>query len=683
MKRRETLSALDVFVLARELTASLAGGYVDKVHQLGPDDVLLRINARGGAGRVSLLLLGGRRVLLTKRELNVPERPSTFAMASRARLGNARVKAVEQVGFDRILMVRLTTADGDCDFVAEMLPDGAVALVDKGVTVVAAKPKIFKDRKVAPKQPYAGPAAGKDPRGIGAEGIGESLKGAEGDLAKALSSRAHMGPGLAQEVVARAGLDGKKPAASTSPAQCKTLFAALEEVMLEAEKSPAPQALLEGDAMVDFAPTPQKRWGGAATRSFATMSELLDAYFEAPAGAPKPKTEAVVQSEEHDQAVAKLERVEAQQKAAVQALEAEVAEAVGAAEAVYANYAQVENFLRLAKPWGSAKQLAELVQRAGLEAKAPEVSASGRGIVVDLTGPDGVAHRVEIEQGSSVNEIAQVQYRLASRAKERLRGAAEALAETDAALETARRKRARTDRVHAARAKDAEAVSGPLVPPQPKKREWFERFRWMRASDGTLIVAGRDAGTNDQLVKKYLKPGDRYAHADIHGAPSVVIKRPEGAAEISEAALAEGCAFAALMSRAWASGAAEASAYWVTPDQVSKTPESGESLGRGAFVIRGKRNTVRHVTLRAAVGGLTINGERKAMCGPTEAVAAQCDGAFAIEPGKRKATDAAKELAAKIRVHPDEIARALPSGNVEVLAALDVGRGAASAGEDE
>src|SRR3989304_3976180 len=55
MKRREALSALDVLALARELDAALKGAFVDKVHQLGPDDVLVKLNARGGAGRVNLV----------------------------------------------------------------------------------------------------------------------------------------------------------------------------------------------------------------------------------------------------------------------------------------------------------------------------------------------------------------------------------------------------------------------------------------------------------------------------------------------------------------------------------------------------------------------------------------------------------------------------------------------------
>ncbi|SVC37394.1 uncharacterized protein METZ01_LOCUS290248, partial [marine metagenome] len=69
------------------------------------------------------------------------------------------------------------------------------------------------------------------------------------------------------------------------------------------------------------------------------------------------------------------------------------------------------------------------------------------------------------------------------------------------------------------------------LPEKPKKRkikagnlEWFENYRWFITSEGEIAIAGKDATTNERVVKKYLKNGDRYAHADIHGAPSVVVK---------------------------------------------------------------------------------------------------------------------------------------------------------------
>src|SRR5207247_10379049 len=76
--------------------------------------------------------------------------------------------------------------------------------------------------------------------------------------------------------------------------------------------------------------------------------------------------------------------------------------------------------------------------------------------------------------------------------------------------------------VDAAKAKAVKALKKPRI--KATKSLWFEAYRWALSSDGHLTLGGRDARTNDQLVKKHLKEGDRYAHADIHGAPSTVIK---------------------------------------------------------------------------------------------------------------------------------------------------------------
>ena len=83
---------------------------------------------------------------------------------------------------------------------------------------------------------------------------------------------------------------------------------------------------------------------------------------------------------------------------------------------------------------------------------------------------------------------------------------------------------------------------------KPTKRFWFESYRWFRTSEGFLVLGGRDAATNEKLVKKQLEDEDRYIHADIHGAPSIVIKA-EGK-PITDRAIEEACAFA-VGTRRW------------------------------------------------------------------------------------------------------------------------------------
>jgi len=57
---------------------------------------------------------------------------------------------------------------------------------------------------------------------------------------------------------------------------------------------------------------------------------------------------------------------------------------------------------------------------------------------------------------------------------------------------------------------------------------WFEKFNWFISSENFLVIAGRDGQQNEIMVRRYLRPGDVYVHADIHGATSIVIKNPQG-----------------------------------------------------------------------------------------------------------------------------------------------------------
>ena len=124
-----------------------------------------------------------------------------------------------------------------------------------------------------------------------------------------------------------------------------------------------------------------------------------------------------------------------------------------------------------------------------------------------------------------------------------------------------------------------------------RKQMWFEKFSWFISSDGYLALAGKDAQQNEMLYKKYLKRGDVYVHADIHGAASVVIKNKPRTpdAPIPPSTLSQAGSLAVTCSSAWDSKAGM-SAWWVNADQVSKSAPTGEFLPTGTFMVRGKKN---------------------------------------------------------------------------------------------
>jgi hypothetical protein len=202
-----------------------------------------------------------------------------------------------------------------------------------------------------------------------------------------------------------------------------------------------------------------------------------------------------------------------------------------------------------------------------------------------------------------------------------------------------------------------------LVKRKVKGKEWFEKFRWFISSDGFLVVAGKDSVSNEVLVKKHTGKDDAVFHADVAGAPFVVVKT-EGK-EPSEQTLREAGEFAAAFSRGWREGLAAVDVYWVKPDQLSKTGPSGEFVAHGAFAIVGKRNWFRGVPLKTAVG--VVEGDEVSFIGgPVDAVKARAKVYVTLVPGDVTGKELLKQvlraLAGKL---PKEQRETVASASVE------------------
>ncbi|KAK5946003.1 hypothetical protein PMZ80_000142 [Knufia obscura] len=124
-----------------------------------------------------------------------------------------------------------------------------------------------------------------------------------------------------------------------------------------------------------------------------------------------------------------------------------------------------------------------------------------------------------------------------------------------------------------------------------RKAFWFEKFLYFISSDGYLVLGGKDAQQNEILYRRYLKKGDIFVHADLHGASCVIIKNnpqtPD--APIPPSTLSQAGQLSVCSSSAWDSKAVMA-AWWVNSDQVSKTAPTGEYLTTGGFMVRGQKN---------------------------------------------------------------------------------------------
>ncbi|KAL0479285.1 nuclear export mediator factor NEMF [Acrasis kona] len=124
---------------------------------------------------------------------------------------------------------------------------------------------------------------------------------------------------------------------------------------------------------------------------------------------------------------------------------------------------------------------------------------------------------------------------------------------------------------------------------QMRRRLWFEKFNWFITSENYLVLSGRDAQQNELLVKRYMRKGDAYVHADVHGASTCIVKNHNASQPIPPLSLQEAGMMTVCRSAAW-DNKIVTNSWWVNHDQVSKSAPTGEYLSTGSFMIRGKKN---------------------------------------------------------------------------------------------
>ncbi|MFH1589727.1 MAG: NFACT RNA binding domain-containing protein [archaeon] len=252
--------------------------------------------------------------------------------------------------------------------------------------------------------------------------------------------------------------------------------------------------------------------------------------------------------------------------------------------------------------------------------------------------------KLTLDFRKTVDQNATEYFEKAKKAKKKLKGAKKALENSKAKLK---------------KVKDKEIIKEAPRISKLKKREWYEKYRWFISSDDFLVIGGRDATTNEIIIKKHAEKGDAVFHTDMAGSPFVVIKS-EGK-EIPKTTLQEASDFTANFSKAWKKGMSSLEVFHVTSDQVTKEANQGEFLPKGAFMIRGKTNYL-VPTINLAIGVY----EDKIMAGPISAIKKHCKEYIQVIQGDKKSSEIGKKIKHKLGGDLDEIIRSLPAGGCEI-----------------
>ncbi len=615
MVMKKAMSNVDVAALVVEFRERLVGGFVGKAYQQSPEAVVITIQS-AGRGKADLLLEAGRRVHLTKKPRKVSKMPPQFPTLLRKRISGGRIVEVNQHEFDRVIEIVVEKGGERYLLIAELFPKGNVVLLDgSGKIILPLRPMVFRGRSILAGEEYLYHEGQTDPRTLSKEDLRELLARSDSDLVRALVRGLNMGGVYGEEVCLRAGIDKGRPAASLDEEEVDAIHGALQEVFrLE---SPEPHLVYEdgdedeGGLPTDVVPAPLLVYEGRERKGFESFSEALDEYFVEKEPGPRPKTA--------------LERRREMQEEAIEEFLAKEEEYARTGELIYERYGEIESVLNaisgaLDKGFTYSEIWAR-IKTSGLPVAENILSIDYKGeVVLRLDGQEQEL-KLKLNAGLSVPQNAQRYYDRAKEMAKKEEGAKRALEQTIKLIEKKAAPKPKTRRTI-----------------KRRKPRWYERFRWFRSSDDFLVIGGRDASTNEEIYAKYLEKRDLALHTDAPGAPLTVIKT-EGK-DVPDTTLEEAARFAVSYSSVWKAGLFEGDCYLVKADQVTKTPESGEFLKKGAFVIRGERRYFRNVPVGTAVG---IAGDML-IGGPSSAVVPEAKPVVEIEPGEYNSDDLAKRI---------------------------------------
>ncbi|QFU81335.1 ribosome rescue protein RqcH [Natronorubrum aibiense] len=709
MDPKRELTSVDLAALVGELGA-YEGAKLDKAYLYGDD--LVRLKMRDfDRGRIELVLEVGEvkraHTVAPERVPDAPGRPPQFAMMLRNRLSGADFVGVEQYEFDRILEFTFEREDGTTRLIVELFGQGNVAVTDGEYEVIDCLETVrLKSRTVVPGSRYEFPESRLNPLTVSREAFDREMEDSDTDVVRTLATQLNFGGLYAEELCTRAGVEKGMDIADAAEDEYDRLYEAIERLALDLRNGNfEPRLYLEdGDEegddgetdsarVVDATPFPLEEHAELAAEPYDSFLAALDDYFFRLELDEDEEPDPTTQKPDFEEEIAKYERIIEQQQGAIEGFEQQADELRAQAELLYAEYGLVDDILSTIqearaqdRPWDEIEERFEEGAERGIEAAEAVVDIdSSEGIVtIDLDGD-----RIDLVAHDGVEQNADRLYTEAKRVAEKKEGALAAIEDTREDLEDAKRRRDdwEADDEGDEQADDEEAeeknwLEMPSIPIR-ENEPWFDRFRWFHTSDGYLVIGGRNADQNEELVKKYLEPGDTVLHTQAHGGPVTVLKAtdPSEASssdiELPDSSIEEAAQFAVSYSSVWKDGRYAGDVYAVDSDQVTKTPESGEYLEKGGFAIRGDRTYHRDTPVGVAVG-IQCEPYTRVIGGPPSAIEQTAETTIELEPGRYAQADAAKRLYRRFReqfadesfvrkiASPDRIQHFMPPGGSRI-----------------
>jgi predicted ribosome quality control (RQC) complex YloA/Tae2 family protein len=649
------LSSIELRYLVNEIRSriisSSSGYYVSSINAITRSSLFLKLHHP--MQEDIMFVLSTRGIWITRLKFKPVEENNSLESIAQKELERSKLELIEQIGSERIVSLKFRHPDGKVRIVVgEFFGDGNLIICNENMQIIAIlNPIHVRHRTLSVGLRYVyPPARGVDVFNITLDQMLSLRDGAKNlDVLRWIGRNISMPKKFVEEVINRAGIEVDKHAAQLSDDEVSKIYNTIKNIINEVstgDKNHEPIVIMQDDKPQEALPIITQEAAAASKLIKKNSIKKVASYMDA--------VDEVLSNEIMD--IGRNSRtVELDRQIAV--LEHDFEELNKAKETVLKKAAAIRKL---------AGELMALSYR-GSDVIADLLAANSASLVTEK----GIQYiEVAGEQVKMQPNLAKASSMLFARAKEMERG--------NASIEEARGKiLAQIGKLRS----ETAAIHRKVIVKEQISREWYERYRWFITTDGLLVIGGRDASSNSALIRKHLTEHDIVFHAEVHGSPFFIIKNAAAFAATQEgtinSSLHEVAQATISFSRAWKDGLSSADAYWVMAEQVKKGAPTGQFLPKGSFVIEGKRNYIKGVELRLAIGIMQLNNRETLLCGPEEAVKKRSIFYTVLLQGGVDPMNAAKKVKSEFvkiagentkiaesikHVSLDEFVRALPTG---------------------
>ena len=597
-------SSIDIFSFVNNKRKDLQDGFIKKIYHLGEGKFIFQVHSQS-LKKGSFYIDVKKGICLMDAERG--QDAGNLAMFLRKKFMDKKIKDIYQINFDRVARVDFYNGSS---FVMELFRDGNLIVLQDDVIEYALNPREWKNRKIVRGEKYVPPSL-IDPISLSTEKKAEILEKSKASIVQTMATRLNLGGELSEEILKRAGINK-----DLSSVECAGRMNEIEDCLREclSEATENRGYVYEDEQL-------------ASPIRLTFLNREADKVVEDFNDALQPMMEKEVKDTPEN---LRIRRIVENQERTIE-------------EYKKASIANKETGVLISSHFQTMKKVLGHIKN------SDQQRLSFDGFVIEVLNKDKAEKSAQISfEGrpfklfyeKTVGENMTFYFDTSKDYLERVEGAKVAM---------------------------ENSIKG-IQEQQVKKRKerskyWFETYHWFFTTAGHLVISGKNTDTNEKVVKKHMGEKDLYIHADMYGAPSTVI-RNEDNAEINEDEIREAATFAVSFSRAWQNGLSSGSAYWVSPLQVSKTPESGQYVRKGSWIVRGKRNYLFNLDLKLSVRMIDYRDSKIAMIYPFRENDSGC---VTIIPGSRKRDKTAQEIAKKLETDTEEIMRVLPTGNLEII----------------